>query len=196
MIRPWDGEVDRQGQQLRQRHGRSVQQPLHVGAHLPPRAMARPRRRRVRNLRLHRLVQPPASRRPDHRRQHPHHPIRVRDPLLPSNPGRLTGGHPTTRAVMKPGAIQGGRPVNVCSVIWMAWALLGVAGGVQRVNDDSWPPRRRDFLSGWPQRPSSKMFGIVPIVAGGTPVREHPDWASVSNWWVALFVVESGFSCR
>ena len=66
-----------------------------------------PRRRRVRHARLHRLVQPPPAPRRDHRRQQLRHPGRVRSHLLPSKPTRPRGGYPITRAVMKPGAIQG-----------------------------------------------------------------------------------------
>ena len=54
-------------------------------------------------LELHRLVQPPPSPRRDHRRQQLRHPSRVRGHLLPSNPGRLRGGHPITEQSRNPG---------------------------------------------------------------------------------------------
>ena len=66
----------------------------------------RPRRRRVRHARLHRLVQPPPPARRDHRRQHLRHAGRVRSRLLPSNQRRRRGGCPIARAVMEPGAVQ------------------------------------------------------------------------------------------
>ena len=44
----------------------AFKQPLQVGADLPPRPVAGPRRRRVRHARLHRLVQPPPAARRDH----------------------------------------------------------------------------------------------------------------------------------
>jgi putative transposase len=57
-----------EGRQLRQRPGRELPWPLQVGAHLPARPLARPRRRRVRHARLRRLVQPPPAPRRDPRR--------------------------------------------------------------------------------------------------------------------------------
>ena len=98
--------VGSRGRQLRQRHGRGLQQPLQVGARLPAGPLARARRRRVRHARLHRLVQPPPPARRDHRRQHLRHSGRVRSRLLPSNQRRRRGGCPIARAVMEPGAVH------------------------------------------------------------------------------------------
>ena len=55
---------------------------------LPPGPLEGSRRRRVRHLGLHRLVQPPPAPRRDHRRQHLRHAGRVRGHLLPSNTTR------------------------------------------------------------------------------------------------------------
>ena len=64
---------------LRQRDDRVVQRPLQVGTHLPPRALERPRGRRVRHPRIRRLVQPPTPPRRDPPRPPPvHHPRRPR----------------------------------------------------------------------------------------------------------------------
>ena len=60
----------------------------------------------VRHPRLHRLVQPSAPPRPDHRRQQLHHSGRVRGHLLPSRSTRPRGGHSIARAVIRPGAVQ------------------------------------------------------------------------------------------
>ncbi len=59
--RQLDRRVGRlQGRLVRQRDGRIVQRALQVGADLPERPLARPRRRRVRDPHLPRLVQPSA----------------------------------------------------------------------------------------------------------------------------------------
>ena len=96
-----------QGRQLRQRHGRELQRALQVGADLPARTMARPRRRRVRHHDLRRLVQPPPPPRRDHRRRQLHHPGRSRSRLLPSDHAGPRGRHPIARAVTRPGALHG-----------------------------------------------------------------------------------------
>ena len=94
------------GRQLRQRHGGVVQRALQVGADLPARTMARPRRRRVRDPHLRRLVQPPTPPRRDHRRRQLHDPRTVRSHLLPSKSAGPRGRHPIARAVTRPRAVQ------------------------------------------------------------------------------------------
>lgn len=69
--------------------------------------MARPRRHRVRDHDLRRLVQPSAAPRPDHRRSDLRDTGRTRDQLLRSKPDSDQCRHPLNKAVTKPGAIHG-----------------------------------------------------------------------------------------
>jgi hypothetical protein len=78
---------------------RSRSTALQKGADLPARTMPRPRRRRVRDSHLRRLVQQPTPSRRDHRRRQLHDPHRVRSHLLPSQSAGPRGRHPIARAV-------------------------------------------------------------------------------------------------